>query len=474
MKTRSGTTIKHAPIPKNLKVFRVSKRLQVRKNDETKIRLAQRMARLAERFEYTPKEAKAKPSETCVQVVESPTFPIGEEEDEAPVAERVTSSKAFEAMRRKAIRWLSRREISVALAAVTAESIVGAEGSGWRSAVAWETADPAVWAERLARAGWRVANFSALGALSAAADEQTTADEQEVASRAPPLERAWVGPEGGWFGRWPDVVAEVARCEARDALIARALEAAPGEELSQVEAAEAARERFLRDGLWVGEAGGALAIEQVASVHTAALEFFRRVMHTVQMRSLHGELERGFVAFRERGAGRFDMNVPALEGPRFDFLRSANAPWMPLVRSLLTEKGAAAPAGQGRDRSGSSSAPPDDDSVKLIHMGVFLSLPESSIQPYHTDGVHLSAECQLPPHALNVIAPASQGTLMCFCPNALRLQFWPSLFLVKFLSHTQFLLCDKQGFRSPHRPRSKSGAHRILVGIARARQGLVA
>lgn len=148
-----------------------------------------------------------------------------------------------------------------------------------------------------------------------------------------------------------------------------------------------ARECFVRDGLWVDEPRHALTEAQVALVHGEALSFFAQVTHTVQMRALHHDLAQGFVNFRERGNGRFDMNVPALDGPDFDFLRRADAPWMPLVRAML---------------SGSSAQVKE---CKLIHMGVFLSLPGSDTQVYHTDGVHQSAVVQLPPHALNVFVP---------------------------------------------------------------------
>ena len=114
---------------------------------------------------------------------------------------------------------------------------------------------------------------------------------------------------------------------------------------------------------------------QVTAVRGAATDFFAAVLHTVQRRSLHLELEQGFVSFRERGKGRFDMNVPALESSDFDFLRSPDAPWMPLVRSFL----GASHGGGGRPPPGSRGEAAGDE-VKLIHMGVFLSLPGSDTQ----------------------------------------------------------------------------------------------
>ena len=101
-------------------------------------------------------------------------------------------------------------------------------------------------------------------------------------------------------------------------------------------------------------------------------------MYTIGIKSPHDDLATGFTTFRERGRGRYDMQIKAYETPEFDFLRSG--PWLPMVHAIL------------------------GPSARLIHSGCFLSLPESDIQDYHTDGVHLNGDdpTHLPPHALNL------------------------------------------------------------------------
>ena len=58
-----------------------------------------------------------------------------------------------------------------------------------------------------------------------------------------------------------------------------------------------------------------------------------------------------------------------------------DAPWLPLVRSLV-----------GRDAA-------------LAHAGVIVALPDSAGQKWHSDGDHLHADLVLPAHALNVFVP---------------------------------------------------------------------
>lgn len=85
---------------------------------------------------------------------------------------------------------------------------------------------------------------------------------------------------------------------------------------------------------------------------------------------------------RERGHGRFDMELPAFEESKFSFLNDTRkSPWMPLVRAVL-----------GKD-------------VVLIHKGMFLSMPGAERQSYHQDGPHLTTAYQKPCHAINVFIP---------------------------------------------------------------------
>ena len=88
------------------------------------------------------------------------------------------------------------------------------------------------------------------------------------------------------------------------------------------------------------------------------------------------DLSEGFRNLRERTFGRYEIVLPWL-GP---YLASSRVyeHWIPLVRTILGE-------------------------FFLLHSaGVFLSLPGSAAQHYHTDGPHLDIEQELPCHALNV------------------------------------------------------------------------
>merc|ERR1711862_649942 len=88
---------------------------------------------------------------------------------------------------------------------------------------------------------------------------------------------------------------------------------------------------------------------------------------------------------RERGRGRYDMEIPAFDNnPQLSNLFSKNnnnPPWMPIVRTIMGEE------------------------ALLIHKGCFLSLPGSDTQVYHQDGIHLSKTNQRPCHAINVFIP---------------------------------------------------------------------
>jgi Phytanoyl-CoA dioxygenase (PhyH) len=122
--------------------------------------------------------------------------------------------------------------------------------------------------------------------------------------------------------------------------------------------------------------------KQISLCHDACMEHFDTVMRTVKSRDLARELADGFDVLRERGRGRFDMELPAFDSKQFDFLNDfKKTPWMPVVRAILGED------------------------VVLIHKGCFLSLPGAGAQEYHQDGVHLNKQSQQPCHAINVFIP---------------------------------------------------------------------
>ena len=125
-----------------------------------------------------------------------------------------------------------------------------------------------------------------------------------------------------------------------------------------------------------------LAPSQIELCLDAVMDHYNSVMYTVKARNLHFELADGFDVLRERGRGRFDMELAAFDEPLFDFLTDpTKAAWMPVVRKILGE-----------------------DAV-LVHKGAFFSLPGSETQVYHQDGVHLNTKKQLPCHAINVFIP---------------------------------------------------------------------
>lgn len=131
-----------------------------------------------------------------------------------------------------------------------------------------------------------------------------------------------------------------------------------------------------------------LSTKQIAMCYYAATEHFDKVMYTVKARALFSELFDGFDLLRERGRGRYDMELPAFDEPQFDFLTDfAKTPWMGVVKQILGED------------------------VVLIHKGVFLSNPGADSQEYHQDGPHLTTQYQRPCHAINVFVPLIDLTI---------------------------------------------------------------
>jgi hypothetical protein len=134
--------------------------------------------------------------------------------------------------------------------------------------------------------------------------------------------------------------------------------------------------------------------EQINLCYEESVEHFDQIMRTVKARDLSRELQDGFDLLRERGRGRYDMELPAFETPAFGFLTDLKkTPWMPIVKEIL------------------------GDEAALIHKGVFLSLQGAETQVYHQDGPHLTTQYQKPCHAINVFVPlvdlTSQGTEFC-------------------------------------------------------------
>jgi hypothetical protein len=77
---------------------------------------------------------------------------------------------------------------------------------------------------------------------------------------------------------------------------------------------------------------------QIARCFTACVDHYEKVMHTVKARSLHHELADGFDVFRERGRGRYDMELSLFDTPEFAFLTDMkSAAWMPIVHKILGE-----------------------------------------------------------------------------------------------------------------------------------------
>ncbi|KAL7549176.1 hypothetical protein ACHAWF_012447 [Thalassiosira exigua] len=126
-----------------------------------------------------------------------------------------------------------------------------------------------------------------------------------------------------------------------------------------------------------------LSPAQVDLCYAACVDHYEGVMRTVRARSLHHELADGFDVLRERGRGRYDMEVPAFDEPAvFGFLTDPRrAAWMSVVRTIL------------------------GDDAGLVHKGCFLSLPGAETQVYHQDGVHLNKKAHKPCYAINVFVP---------------------------------------------------------------------
>ena len=122
--------------------------------------------------------------------------------------------------------------------------------------------------------------------------------------------------------------------------------------------------------------------DQITKCFDASLEFYDKVMNTVKARSLNFELADGFDVFRERGRGRYDMELPEFDTEAFSFLTDLKkAAWMPIVHKIL------------------------GDDPLLIHKGCFLSLPGAENQVYHQDGLHLNKRTHKPCYAINVFIP---------------------------------------------------------------------
>ena len=128
---------------------------------------------------------------------------------------------------------------------------------------------------------------------------------------------------------------------------------------------------------------GALSIgpESVQKMHDLVMGRFEQNMATVQARDLVHLLEVGFTTFKLRAAGRYDLMLPELTDPSLFPELTTEAPWLPLVRSLLGED------------------------AKCIHTGCMLSFPGSTTQQYHSDGDHESYARHKPVHCLNVFVP---------------------------------------------------------------------
>ena len=125
-----------------------------------------------------------------------------------------------------------------------------------------------------------------------------------------------------------------------------------------------------------------LSQEQIDTCYRAGVEHYDQVMRTVQSRDLVRELKDGFDLLRERGNGRFDMELPIFDTEEFAFLTDPNkTPWMPVVHQILGKN------------------------ATLIHKGMFLSMPGAETQVYHQDGTHLTDRFQKPCHAINVFVP---------------------------------------------------------------------
>lgn len=125
-----------------------------------------------------------------------------------------------------------------------------------------------------------------------------------------------------------------------------------------------------------------LTPKQIELSFAAIMDHYEKITYTIKQRALHSELADGFDVFRQRGKGRYDMQLPAFDTDEFRFLTDLEkASWMPVVKKIL------------------------GDDATLVHKGAFLSMPGSDTQVYHQDGVHLTTKYQRPCHAINVFIP---------------------------------------------------------------------
>eukprot|EP00051_Salpingoeca_urceolata_P004766 m.67550 g.67550 ORF g.67550 m.67550 type:complete len:493 (-) comp13835_c0_seq2:627-2105(-) len=137
--------------------------------------------------------------------------------------------------------------------------------------------------------------------------------------------------------------------------------------------------KFLDTGMCDIESG--FTKEQVRLCRHAVYDMFNETMETIQRLDLAETfLRTGFSRFKLRHHGRYDMQIEQFETPAFKFLRQ-DAPWLPLIGSILG---------------------PD---FCLANAGVMLSMPGSVTQPWHSDGDHINRRTHLPPHALNLFLP---------------------------------------------------------------------
>lgn len=124
--------------------------------------------------------------------------------------------------------------------------------------------------------------------------------------------------------------------------------------------------------------------EEINSYYDACIDFHNHVTQIVKDRGLHDQLDEGFNRYRTRGDGRVEMQPPFMDSDKYSYL-TENAPWMPLVTSILGD-------------------------VQIVHKGCFLALPRQNghhreHQKYHQDGIHLDSVNHMPTHAVNVFVP---------------------------------------------------------------------
>jgi len=196
--------------------------------------------------------------------------------------------------------------------------------------------------------------------------------------------------------------------------------------------------RFYQEGLC--RPGISLTPGQVEMCRDAVTSYYNRVRYTIQTLQLHDELEgKGWSEFKLRCPGRYDMQVPALDSPDFDFLRG-DAPWMEAVRAILGEE------------------------CRLTVMGCMLSQPGSQTQQWHSDGDHLSEHEHLPPYAVNVFVPlvdvdASLGPTEFVPTTHLLFNYDPALPVPSVTIPTPAGECLLFDYRVKHRGLGNRGTH---------------